>query len=417
MQRNPDRHRTHRDPSPRHGAGLFASVLVTTLGMAVVMPGLLLQGVATRPRTGEADLDEAAPEPIVAGQDGPMPAQETVARNGAAAVAPVAGTDGETGAGNQNDAAASLPGDGNADQGVRLNRNGKPRPDRSELSQSERIARRRERLEQKAAGGNGRPRVAARAEDGAETAPGGPDVAAAAEPDAPSTALATVEPGTVVPAEAPESGVATGTAPGEAAAAVELVPAGPVTFEEVQAAHHQAAVAFRDVKKSLDAAYALIGRLNVDRYKAEYELAELKGLPLPERPPDRAWKSTVKPVAPPEAKRVKRTRRDEESEQDQIDEAEVKSLARRRQRMVLIGLAALGVFIIIYRVSGWGWFPDLTDRQAMTQIAGFGILMQAFFLIFFLFRLGTMTGRGKSWLFPTAEQEAYKRRRKRMRGH
>ena len=53
----------------------------------------------------------------------------------------------------------------------------------------------------------------------------------------------------------------------------------------------------------------------------------------------------------------------------------------------------------------------------MTQIAGIGVLMQVFFLVFFLFRLGMITGRGKSWLFPTPEAEAFKRRRKKMRGH
>ena len=47
----------------------------------------------------------------------------------------------------------------------------------------------------------------------------------------------------------------------------------------------------------------------------------------------------------------------------------------------------------------------------------YGVLMQAFFLVFFLFRLGMITGKGKSWLFPTPEAEAFKRRRKKMRGH
>jgi hypothetical protein len=201
----------------------------------------------------------------------------------------------------------------------------------------------------------------------------------------------------------------------EEGAGAEAAPAGPVTFEEVQSSYQEAAAAFREVRKSLNSAYTLIGRLNVERYQAQYELAELKGLPLPERPPERSWKSAAKPVAPPEAKRVKRPRRDEE--EDLVDEEEVKRIARRRQQMVVIGLAVLGVFIIVYRMTGWTWFPNLMDRQAMTQIAGLGVMMQAFFLIFFLFRLGSITGKGKSWLFPTPEQEAFKRRRKRMRGH
>lgn len=71
----------------------------------------------------------------------------------------------------------------------------------------------------------------------------------------------------------------------------------------------------------------------------------------------------------------------------------------------------------IYRMVGWNWFPNIADRQAMADIAGIGILMQVLFLIFFLFRLGTLTGKGRSWLFPTPEAESFKRQQKRRRGH
>ncbi len=317
------------------------------------------------------------------------------------------------------DAEENTSGQENGRHGVRANRNGKPRAERPELTQAERIARRRERQERNAAAGEARP-------DGLKAAAtaitGTADVVAPETTTSTSTALATVNhapgpPATVAHAPAAPASIApdlSDEAAGEVAGA-EAAPAGPVTFEEVQASYQEAAAAFREVRKSLNSAYTLIGRLNVERYQAQYELAELKGLPLPERPPERSWKSAAKPVAPPEAKRVKRPRRDEEEEL--VDEEEVRKIGKRRQRLTVIGLAALGVLIIVYRLSGSTWFPNLTDRQAMTQIAGLGVMMQAFFLVFFLFRLGTITGKGKSWLFPTPEQEAFKRRRKRMRGH
>lgn len=386
MSTNPDWLTTNPAAPGRQG-GVWASFLVSTLSLAVLMPGLLLQGVATRTRPGDVDLEEPDPAP--------------------APVVPNAGdvvqaTDSSAMAGSDASAADGAIADGR--QGVRVNRNGKPRPERPDLTQAERIARRRERQERLAAEGDARavrPKSAANPADGALAA----DPVAAPETKAPSTALAKVAPGTAVVAE--------GATGGEAVA--EAMPPGPVTFEEVQTAFQESAAAFRDVKRSLNSAYTLIGRLNVERYQAQYELAELKGLPPPERPPDRSWQSAAKPVAPPEAKRIKKSRRDEDEEL--IDEEEVKRIARRRQQMVVIGLAALGIFVLAYRVVGWNWFPDITDRQAMTQIAGLGVMMQVFFLVFFLFRLGMITGRGKSWLFPTPEQEAFKRRRKRMRGH
>ena len=60
--------------------------------------------------------------------------------------------------------------------------------------------------------------------------------------------------------------------------------------------------------------------------------------------------------------------------------------------------------------------PNLLDRQVMTDMAAIGIFMQIFFLVFFLVRLTTLTGKGKNWLFPTPEEEAFKQRRKRIRG-
>lgn len=427
---------TNHVESRRQGSGVWASFLVSTLGVAIMMPGLLLQGVATRTRPGELDGDDTVP-PVV----GPTPGEAAQFANGngngvngsgsepesVAAAEPIHAAAPPAAIGNPADPADDRPGHGNGRQGVQVNRNGKHRPDRSELTQAERIARRRERQERLAAADAKR---AARLLSPADVKPdvAGSDASAAAPDAVPANSIAASETAsptlssalaTVAPAEA-ETGTAAPAPNGEAAAGeaapAEALPAGPVTFEEIQAAYQEAAAAYRNVKKSLNSAYTLIGRLNVERYQAQYELAQIKGLPLPERPPDRAWRAAAKPVAPQEAKRVKRTRR-RDDEEEQVTEEEVRALARRRQRMVLAGFVALGLFIIVYRLVGWNWFPDITDRQAMSQIAGIGVLMQAFFLVFFLFRLGMITGKGKSWLFPTPEAEAFKRRRKKMRGH
>jgi hypothetical protein len=160
------------------------------------------------------------------------------------------------------------------------------------------------------------------------------------------------------------------------------------------------------MRNSLNEAYRIIGRLNVERYEALMELAELKGTSLPERPPDRSWKSAAKPsalpgprpTAPAAARRLKRNR--ELEEEDQVDPAEVKALGRRRQRIVVGSIAAVVLLAVAYRLSGANWMPNLLDRQALNDLV----------------RLTTLTGKGKNWLFPTPEEEAWKQRRKRVRG-
>lgn len=193
-------------------------------------------------------------------------------------------------------------------------------------------------------------------------------------------------------------------------------PREPLTFLEIQEAHAAAARTFRDIRRALNESYRMIGRLNVERYELQVELAELKGLPMPERPPERSWNAAAAPVAPLAAQRLQRNRQ-EPDEDEEVDEEKVRAIGRRRQ-LTLVGIvAATALLTIVYRLAGWNWFPNLTDREAMADIAGIGILMQVFFLIFFLFRIGTLTGKGRSWLFPTAEAETFKRRRKRLRGH
>lgn len=196
----------------------------------------------------------------------------------------------------------------------------------------------------------------------------------------------------------------------------EAGPREPLTFAEVQEAHAAAARTFRDIRRALNESYRMIGRLNVERYELQVELAELKGLPMPERPPERSWNAAAAPVAPLAAQRLQRNRQDPD-EDEEVDEEKVRAIGRRRQLTLIAIFVGTALFAMVYRVVGWNWLPNLTDREAMADIAGIGILMQVFFLIFFLFRIGTLTGRGRSWLFPTAEAETFKRRRKRLRGH
>lgn len=198
--------------------------------------------------------------------------------------------------------------------------------------------------------------------------------------------------------------------------AAEAGPREPLTFVEVQEAHAAAARTFRDIRRSLNESYRLIGRLNVERYELQVELAELKGLPMPERPPERSWNAAETPVAPLAAQRLQRNRQEPDEDED-VDEDVVRAIGRKRQLTLLVAVAATALFALIYWLVGWHWFPNITDREAMTDIAGIGMLMQVFFLVFFLFRLGMLTTKGRSWLFPTAEAETFKRRRKRLRGH
>ena len=193
-------------------------------------------------------------------------------------------------------------------------------------------------------------------------------------------------------------------------------PQEPLTFAEVQEAHLAASRTFREIRRSLNESYRMIGRLNVERYELQVELAELKGLPMPERPPERSWNAAAAPVAPLAAQRLQRNR-EQPSEEEEVDEEKVRQIARRRQLTLVGVIAGIALFALIYRLAGWHWFPNLADREAMADIAGIGILMQVFFLIFFVFRIGMLTGKGRSWLFPTAEAESHKRRRKRVRGH
>jgi hypothetical protein len=195
-----------------------------------------------------------------------------------------------------------------------------------------------------------------------------------------------------------------------------------VSFTDVQAAHVAAARSYRDLRRALNDAVRLIGRLNVERYEALVELAELKGLPAPEPPADQSWHAASRPSglppsrpsAPAAARRG--PRQQPAVEATTIDAAELKAIARRRQTMVLGTAVVIALCLLVYHVGDWHWFPNLLDRRALTEMAGIGLLMQLMFPVFFLLRVVTLTGKGKRWLFPTAAEEAAKRRRQRIQG-
>ena len=186
--------------------------------------------------------------------------------------------------------------------------------------------------------------------------------------------------------------------------------------------HVAAAHSYRDLRRALNDAVRLIGRLNVERYDALVELAELKGLPAPEPPADQSWHAASRPSGLPpswlsaSAATHRGTRKRATVEEDLIDAAELRAIARRRQTMVLGTAVVIALCLLVYHVGDWHWFPNLLDRRALTEMAGIGLLMQLMFPVFFLLRVVTLTGKGKRWLFPTAAEEAAKRRRQRIQG-
>lgn len=352
---------------------ILPTLLVGTLGLAVVAPGLLLQGVAGRVRPAKPEPDTADGDPVL---------------NGHGRRATVHSVDDTQ----EQDASGRQP------------RRGRDRP---AASQGGAVV-----VEEAAPAGTVTQRDQRR--QARELKDGRAQGSALERPSTPGAGNVTSELVTV-----DETALTETNDEGE----TEDGPRQPVSFTEVQAAHLAAAHAFRDMRRSLNEAYRLIGRLNIERYEALSELAELKDLPAPERPPDRSWNTAARPsalapsrpLAPAGARRVKRAP-DEPEEEDVVDEAEVKAIARRRQMTVLGIVAAVAGFAVIYRLLSWNWFPNLMNPQEMAQIAGIGVMMQIFFLVFFLFRLTTLTGKGKNWLFPNPQEEAWKRRRKRIRG-
>lgn len=179
----------------------------------------------------------------------------------------------------------------------------------------------------------------------------------------------------------------------------------PVSDVDVQAAYAAAAHSYQALRIATDEVYRLIGRLSVERYHAQFELAELKGLPVPEHRPELSWRAARRGKRQPAA-----------LGEDTIDAAELKAVARRRQVLVLGTAVVIVLCLLVYRINDWHWFPDHLNRRALRGVAGIGLVMQLMYPVFMVMRIVNLTDIGKRWLFPTAAGETVRRRRKRIRG-
>lgn len=366
----------------RRGGNLFATLVVGTLGMSVMVPSLMLQGLATSSRRSTGEDQE--PEPEAQASEGPPAVSEPVEifahRANPDQRNEIISAERDTSSGSAEEAeSAHRPRRPHAKAivpGIRETTDG--RDDSSALAQPQELHHPQEQ--------NGKTKFSALTRWARRSAE---------SPPVDQTGDTSSDPASEAQAEAE---------------AAESARSEPVTLEEIQAAQTTAAESFKELRLSLDEAYRIISRLNVERYEAQAELALVKGTPAPERPPEF---SSFRPGHHPRRNRVGPRALVEE---DVVHEDEVRAIARRRQMIVGGVLLSIAITFVLYQVLNWTWFPSGFGRDALMQMAGIGVFMQILFMGFIVMRLASMTSRGRNWLFPTPQQEAMKRRRKRMQG-
>ncbi|MDQ3694039.1 MAG: hypothetical protein M3464_10470 [Chloroflexota bacterium] len=185
-----------------------------------------------------------------------------------------------------------------------------------------------------------------------------------------------------------------------------------ISYEDGQAAHVAMLRHVNSLTVSLAEAHRIIGRLNMERYQAQRELAIAKKLPMPPPLPDPTWvKSST--AGPRSVRQLQRDAPDERKPApDPVDVARIKASVMRRRILVLGSVALLALAIVTYRMMAWNWFPDISNRDALTQMAGIGAFIQIFFIGWMFFRFARISGKGARWLFPDVEQEHRKQVRK-----
>lgn len=189
-----------------------------------------------------------------------------------------------------------------------------------------------------------------------------------------------------------------------------------ITYEEGQAAHVSMVRHVNSLTVALNEAHRIIGRLNMEKHQAQRELAIAKKLPLPPPLPDPSWSAGASRSGPLAVRQLQRNRSEERKPApDPTELAELKTTIVRRRIAVLGAVALVAAIIVGYRMLGWNWFPDISDRDAMTQLAGVGAFVQIFFVGWMVFRFARIGGKGARWLFPDVEEEHRKRARKQRR--
>ena len=182
------------------------------------------------------------------------------------------------------------------------------------------------------------------------------------------------------------------------------------------------------LSESLNQAHHVIHLLNMEKYAAQKELAELKQLPPPPLPAPPVWRPRRGPDAAaalqpgrPERRPIAARRRakgelldDEPLDLDLQALAEARNVVRRRQIIAASIVGGIGLFVLLYSYMGWHWFPNLGDRASLTQIAYIGGFMQIFFIGWMFFRFAKVGGKGARWLFPREEDQIKDLRRKRV---
>ncbi|MDQ3412481.1 MAG: hypothetical protein M3509_10240 [Chloroflexota bacterium] len=194
---------------------------------------------------------------------------------------------------------------------------------------------------------------------------------------------------------------------------VESMPA--ISYEDGQAAHVAMLRHVNSLTVSLAEAHRIIGRLNMERYQAQRELAIAKKLPMPPPLPDPTWTKSAT-AGPHSVRQLQREKPDQRKPApDPEDVARIKTAVMRRRILVLGSVALIALAIVTYRMMAWNWFPDISNRDALTQMAGIGAFIQIFFIGWMFFRFARISGKGARWLFPDVEQEHRKQVRKQQR--
>jgi hypothetical protein len=381
--------------------------LMSALGVAAILPSLVLQGIATRPKTPGSDQSVADPDSQTSSHEPAReegrPGADSHASNGAGSLA-----EAKTNLDSANgDAAGSVTGE--TDQRAR------PRRVRANP------ARRRSPGEL-AAGADSNVAAA----DGATPSDAN---GAIAEHGAPADREATLPasageadgtPATVKPsreerrlARARQRQEAKSKRRTETKGESKPLPA--ISYGDGQAAHVAMVRHLNSLTTSLNEAHRLIGRLNMEKYQAQRELAIAKKLPPPPPLPDPSWTRSAQ-AGPHAVRQLQRNKTGDQAPELDLEElARIRAGFKRRRAIVLGAVALLVGTIALYRTIGWTWFPDISDRDSMTQLAGIGTFVQIFFIGWIFFRFARIGGKGARWLFPDVEEEHRKQRRKERR--
>ena len=164
--------------------------------------------------------------------------------------------------------------------------------------------------------------------------------------------------------------------------------------------------------KELSEAQQTVGRLMAERDAMRRELAELKGLPVPEDDLDQPRPNREARL---EAKAARQAERASIVPVEEIDPelaGRAEAVGRRRRMIALGVVGVLALTVLVLRMMGVGIPTESLSRNGLTGIAYVGPIFNILIGGFLIYRIFKFGGKGARWLFPDPEQEQRRKRRR-----